>query len=137
MRCPFTLYKEKTKSGFVWYARFWDAEVKKYSQSRSTGIPVEGKREHRKKAEDVARTMLSSIRFTHGKPKITEKFFARYVEDFWTPESSYVKECAIVKKKPLSAYYVMMHHDDVRRHVETMIYIPTGSDMNRLGITGI
>jgi integrase len=28
-----------------------------------------------------------------------------------------VKECAIVKKKPLSAYYVKMHHEDVRRHM--------------------
>jgi hypothetical protein len=74
MRCPFTLYKERTSSGLVWYARFWDAEAKKYSQSRSTGVLVEGKRERRREAEDVARNMFPNIRFTHGKPKTTESF---------------------------------------------------------------
>jgi hypothetical protein len=38
MRRPFTLYKEKTKSGTFWYARFWDEAAMKYKHSRSTGI---------------------------------------------------------------------------------------------------
>jgi len=45
MRRPFTLYKEKTKSGIVWYVRFWGKEVQKYKHSRSTGIAVAEKKE--------------------------------------------------------------------------------------------
>jgi hypothetical protein len=37
MRRPFTLYKEQTKSGTIWYARFWDETVQKYAHSRTTG----------------------------------------------------------------------------------------------------
>jgi hypothetical protein len=58
MRRPFTLYKEKTKSGTFWYARFWDESVQKYAHSRSTGIPVEGKKERRREAEEAARAFL-------------------------------------------------------------------------------
>ena len=57
MRCPFTLYKEKPKSGTFWYACFWDEAVQKYKHSRSTGILVEGKNERRYEAEEAARKL--------------------------------------------------------------------------------
>ena len=40
-----------------------------------------------------------------------------YVADFWTPDSRYAKERALVKKKPLSAAYIKLNHDDVTRHI--------------------
>jgi len=131
MRRPYTLYKERVKAPkgaqpsvpgakarFIWYVRFWDSQAGRYSVSRSTGIPVEGKRERRWEAENAARAMLPTIKFApKSKPKCADTPFLQYVEEFWTPGSPYVKECAVVRKKPLSAYYVRMHHDDVRRHM--------------------
>jgi integrase len=115
MRSPFTLYQEKTKSGIFWYARFWDETSRKYAFSRSLGVPVEGKRERRREAEEAARAMLPGI---SSIPKAPDKPFAQYVADFWLPDSPYVRECALVKKKPLAAGYIKIHHEDVRRHIE-------------------
>jgi integrase len=58
--------------------------------------------------------MLPSISFA---PPAPEKPFVQYVANFWLPDSPYVKECALVKKKPLSAAYVNMNHENVRRHM--------------------
>jgi len=114
-RKPFTLYKKETKSGLVWYARYWDEATQRYALTRSTGVPAEGKKQRRYEAEQAARDMLSKIRFV---PTATEKSFVQYVADFWLPDSPYVRECALVKKKPLAAAYVGLHHEDVRRHIE-------------------
>jgi hypothetical protein len=114
-RFPFSLYKKPSPPGpSVWYARFWDESARRYSATRSTGILAEGKRERRAEAAAVARSMLPEIRFT---PSPAEIPFLDYVEGFWTPESPYVRERALVAKKPLSAYYVRMNHDDVKRHL--------------------
>lgn len=61
MRRPFTLYKENTKSGIVWYARFWDETARKYKHSRSTGVLVEGKKERRYEAEEAARKLYAEL----------------------------------------------------------------------------
>jgi hypothetical protein len=42
----------------------------------------------------------------------------QYVVEFWTPDSPYVREHTQVRKKPLSAAYIRLHHEDVRRHLE-------------------
>jgi len=114
-RKPFTLYKKETKSGVVWYVRFWDETLRRYAVARSTGIYAEGKKQRRYEAEQAARDMLPVIRFM---PSARERLFVQYVADFWLPDSPYVRECALVKKKPLSAAYVNLHHEDVRRHIE-------------------
>jgi integrase len=114
-RKPFTLYKKETKTGLVWYARFWDENSRRYAVTRSTGIPVEGKRFRRYDAEQAAREMLPGIQFT---PAAAEKSFIQYVADFWLPDSPYVRECTLIKKKPLAAAYINLHHEDVRRHIE-------------------
>ena len=114
-RKPFTLYKKETQSGLVWYARFWDETTRRYAVTRSTGVHAEGKRQRRYEAEQAARDMLPGIRFM---PKVLEKSFIQYVADFWLPDSPYVQECALVKKKPLAAAYINLHHEDVRRHIE-------------------
>jgi hypothetical protein len=112
---PFTLYKKETQTGPVWYARFWDEAARRYAVTRSTGVSVEGKKQRRYEAEQAAREMLPAIRFT---PPAPEKFFIQYVADFWLPDSPYVRECALVKKKPLSVDYVTMNRENVRRHME-------------------
>jgi integrase len=58
--------------------------------------------------------MLSAIQFLPAAP---EKSFVQYVADFWLPDSPYVREYALVKKKPLSAEYIIMNHENVRRHM--------------------
>jgi hypothetical protein len=49
------------------------------------------------------------------------KTFIQYLENFWTPDSPYVREAALVKKRPLSAYYIRMNHEDVRRHIASFL----------------
>ena len=113
-RRPFTLFQRETKGGIFWYVRFWDEAVRKYAITRSTGVPVEGKKKRRYEAEEAAREMLPQIKFT---PATVEKSFIQYLRDFWTPNSPYVKEAALVKKRPLSAYYISMNHDDALLHI--------------------
>ena len=36
MRRSFTLYKENTKTGLVWYARFWDETTRRYAVTKSS-----------------------------------------------------------------------------------------------------
>jgi integrase len=114
-RKPFTLFLKDIQVGPVWYVRFWDESSRKYALTRSTGIPAEGKKLRRYEAEQAAREMLTGIRFT---PQVPDQTFTDYVADFWTPDSPYVRECALVKKKPLSADYITMNHENVRRHME-------------------
>jgi len=116
MRNPFSLYKKQTKQGTVWYARFWDDRAGKYAVKRSTGILAEGKRERRREAEAIARQMLSEIRIDQ---KATGKPLAEYLADFWRPGSPYARECALVRKRPLSAYYVRQNAVNVQRYVGT------------------
>jgi integrase len=122
MRCPYTLYKEKTQKGLVWYSRFWDEVAKKYTVARSLGILVEGKRERRREAEDTARAMASQIleelRLIHAQEADKASLpFIDYVSGFWQPNSPYIRECATVKKKPLSKNYIKGHRDDTRLHI--------------------
>ena len=64
--------------------------------------------------------MLKGIIFT---TKIGETFI-QYLESFRTPESPYVKESALIKKRPLSAYYIKMNHADLKRHIASHVKIP-------------
>lgn len=113
---PYNLYKKPQPQGpAIWYARFWDKVKGKYGATRSTGILAEGKKERRSEAEEAARSMLPSI---HFEPSPADVLFLDYVASFWTPESPYVKEKALVAKRPLADYYVSMNHDDVKRHLE-------------------
>ena len=144
MRRPFTLYKEVTKSGTVWYARFWDETAQKYNRSRSTGVQVEGKKERRYEAEEAARKLYDE--FAAGKPAETKSSVTQsevstnqtqqekhnspkkttvantlltdYLSNFWTHTSEYANFKKDVQKKPLTPYYIEMNHDDVRRHVQ-------------------
>ena len=111
---PYSLFKKSQKNGIYWYVRFWNEAEGRDSVIRATGIRVEGKRENRADAENVAREMLPSIRFASS---YTDDDFLKYVENFWTADSSYVKERALLSRKPLSVYYIKMNHEDVSRHL--------------------
>jgi len=115
MRCPFTLFKRKTGIGLIWYVRFWNEKANKYTSARSTGIIAEGKKERRREAELKVNEMLCEIRF---EMEAVDNLFISYLEDFWKSDSPYVKECAVLKKKPLSAYYVHQNEVNVKLHVK-------------------
>ncbi|GHU66329.1 hypothetical protein FACS189447_06960 [Spirochaetia bacterium] len=147
MRRPYTLYKETNKSGTFWYVRFWDESLKKYAHSRSTKIPVEGKRERKWEAEKAAETLYAE--FAHSKTKepsaeqqtptvatvmcngqealianttppvqtVANMPLVQYLEEFWSDNSEYIRYKRDVKKKPLTPYYIAMNHDDVQRHI--------------------
>jgi len=42
-----------------------------------------------------------------------------YLTDFWRYDSTYARECAIIRKRPLSAYYVQQNAVNVQRYVKT------------------
>jgi integrase len=144
MRYPFTLVKIKSKVGTMWHARFWDESLQKYAHSHTTGILVEGKKEHRREAEEAARKLYAE--FTESKstetksavtqpdapaaqtqqkqPAIPKKAIIantpliEYLSNFWTSNSEYAKFKRDVQKNPLTPYYIQMNHEDVRRHVQ-------------------
>ena len=134
MRRPFTLYKEKTKSGTFWYARYWDDTAQKYKHSRSTGILVEGKKERRYEAEEAARQLLPEVekdiaaKTAKGistsqlnTKAIAETSLIEYLENFWVKDSQYANYKKYVEKKPMSLQYIQNNHEDIRRHVEPYI----------------
>jgi len=139
MRYPFTLYKVKARKETVWHARFWDEEAQRYHYSRSTGISVEGKKERRREAEEVAKkiydevivplikskssgnlntTSSSAVQLPHTSTAVAQMPVIQYLQNFWTETSEYANFKRDVEKKPLTPYYIQMNHDDVRRHVE-------------------
>ncbi|MFP3090729.1 hypothetical protein LQZ21_10430 [Treponema sp. TIM-1] len=61
MRSPFSLYKKPTQSGVFWYARFWNDKAGKYSETRSTGIEVAGKKGRKQDAWSQAMQLLPTI----------------------------------------------------------------------------
>lgn len=134
MRRQYTLYKETNKSGTFWYARFWDESLKKYAHSRSTGIPIEGKRERRYEAEKAADALCAEFAQPQPDPiaeqpkpapvpkvavskGVADMPLVQYLEEFWTENSEYARYKRDVKKKPLTPYYIAMNHDDVQRHI--------------------
>jgi hypothetical protein len=92
---PYCIYRKQTKAGCFWYVRYRDEASRKYTHIRSTGIPVKGRSGGRHNAEETARVMLKTIRFT---PEAQDKPFVQYIAGFWTPDSLCVRKCAQVKK---------------------------------------
>jgi integrase len=108
----FSLYKKQTKKGLFWYVRFWNKNELRYTLFRSTGIEVWGKRGRRAQAEAVAHDMLGSLCFNASK-----KSFVEYLDDFWSAESDYAQEAALIKKQPLSTRYIHENQRVVKTHV--------------------
>lgn len=98
----------------MWYARYWDPSLMRYSVTRSTNVLVEGKRERKAEAEECARAMLPEIKF---KITVGDMLFTDYLLDFWREDSDYARERSLVYKKPLSRQYIKIAYDSVRLHV--------------------
>jgi integrase len=85
---------------------------------RSIGIPVEGKRERRREAEDAAQKLRVSLVEKGLFSEVAKKPLIRFLLDFWTPDSDYAYEKRGVEKKPLSLNYIKSNHIDIENHVE-------------------
>ncbi|MDR2923402.1 MAG: hypothetical protein LBU85_08695 [Treponema sp.] len=118
----FSLFKKQTPSGRVWYVKLWDSSARRYNSIKSTGIPVEGKRERRREAEEAARNLFDEFAVIKSKTinnkTVADTPLVQYLENFWTPDSEYTKYKRDVKNKPLTPYYIQMNYDDVRHHVQ-------------------
>ena len=130
MRRP-TLYKQRG----TWYARFWDEKEKKY-HSRSLGVPVVGKKERRREAEEAALKIAASMTESSEKniqtvnPVISAPLL-EYVFKFWQPDSEYVKEKSLLEKKPPAAHYLLSN----RRVVE--IKMKPFPDFKNMTVSGL
>jgi len=116
MRKP-TLYKHRGS----WYARIWDEQERKYF-SRALNVPVEGKKERRAEAAEAALKLAADMAQKAAVPAQAEKKLAdapllEYVEKFWQPDSKYVREKALLDKKPHSTHYLLTN----RRVVELKV----------------
>ena len=111
MRKP-TLYKQRGK----WYARFWDEREKKY-KSRALGVEVEGKKERRAEAFEIALKIAVEMTTAPEKNNVANIPLLKYIESFWQPDSDYVREKRFVDKSPISEHYLLTN----RRLVEMKI----------------
>jgi integrase len=123
MRKSFSLYKKSTKSsGTVWYARFWNAKVGKYTEARSTGIEVAGKKGRRQEAWNQAMLLLPTIVFDEHRVEnanpVGEQLFLEYIATFWADDGAYAKDYALTHDEPLSAQYLRGNRDDIRLHIK-------------------
>ena len=110
-----TLYKHRGK----WYGRFWDKEKRKYF-SRALGVLVEGKKERRDEALKVAEKYETERSLETSTIKnIANIPLLEYVENFWQPDSEYVREKAVVEHKPLSNHYLLTNRLIVKNKINT------------------
>lgn len=110
-RSPFSLYAKRLKGGAVWYARFLDPGSGQYTITRSTGIPVTGKKGRKLEAHKAAERMLPDIHPGTNPPLV------EYLLGFWSPGSAYLRHKALVDRKPLSAAYVEINALGIRKWV--------------------
>lgn len=111
MRSPFSLFQRKTQSGLVWYARFYD-RYGNLVATKSTGIPVIGKKGKRQAAFKKAKEMLDTLHFQNSLSYLS------FLESFWKEGSPYIKSKRIAEKKPLSTYYVQLNAAGIEKHVK-------------------
>jgi integrase len=115
-----TLYKHRG----TWYARIWDAAEKKY-HARALGVPVEGKRERRRAAEEAARLLverltaerLAAEKESERRNPLADAPLLSYLESFWRADGEYVREKALVEKEPLSAHYLLTNRHLVKNKI--------------------
>jgi integrase len=112
MRRP-TIYKQR----HIWHARIWEEAEGKY-RSHSLKIPVEGKKERRREAEDAARRLAAKLAEEEaaraGRNPLADKPLLEYAENFWRPGGEYAREKALVEKKPLSVHYLLSNRQLIK-----------------------
>ncbi|MCL2208832.1 MAG: site-specific integrase [Treponema sp.] len=115
----YCLFKKQTPSGKIWYVKIWDNVSCKYCVIKSTGIPVEGKRERRREAEDAAHELIINLNEKRKLSDVVNKPLIQFLLDFWTPDSEYIREKRMVEKKPLSMFYITSNQRNIKLHVES------------------
>jgi integrase len=142
MRSDYVIYKAQYAGRKYWRGRFsWDEKSGKYLTSRDLGIPVEGRRERRREAEDAAERIAEELRKENtgkkdGAPavplKIADASLLNYLDDFWSPGSDYIEEQARVNRTPLSSMYIENNRRQIRLHINTC---PLFENLNLSGLT--
>ena len=121
MRADYVLYKSCYQGRLFWRARFfWDEQTGKYLKSRNLDIPVEGKWERRRDAEEAAEKMAAKMQKEKFQPShfpVAETSFLSYLVAFWSPDSDYIAEQAKVNNTPLSAMYLKNNQNNIRNHI--------------------
>ncbi|MDR1470737.1 MAG: site-specific integrase [Spirochaetaceae bacterium] len=110
----YSLYRKKNKSGAsVWYARYWDADERRYSAVRSTGVVAAGKRGRRAEADEAARFMLDEVR-----PGTGNSGLLSYVSAYWDAGHEHFQEREKLQGKKVSVLYIRKSREIMRLYVE-------------------
>jgi integrase len=110
----YSLYRKKIKSGKeMWYARFWDAALRRYSAVRSTGVIAAGKKGRRAEADGAARAMLAEIQPDTGNTGLLQ-----YVSAYWDAGHLHFQEREKLQDKKVSALYIRKSREIVRLYIE-------------------
>ena len=113
MRAPFSLFTRVSPSGTrVWYAKFWDSEVGKYRDFKTTGIVYEGKRRGRDLAAKAAEAFLAEV------SRASDPFILDFVRAFWAPDSPHIRARALVDQHRLSVDYLEHNRRALKLHLE-------------------
>ena len=140
MRSDYVIYKAKYAGLLYWRARFcWDEQSGKYLVSRNLGIPVEGRRERHREAEEAAERIADELRKENGSGgsreapliNIADTPLLSFLTSFWSDDSDYVTEQAKVNKTPLSAMYIKNNRNYIRLHISTCPFL-TGLSLSGL-----
>jgi integrase len=116
MRRP-TLYKHRG----TWYVRIWNAAEGKY-RAHSLGIPVEGKRERRREAEEAARVLAEKLteateqaaKEAEQRIPLADTSLLSYLESFWQDDGEYAREKALVEQTPVSLHYLLTNRQAIK-----------------------
>jgi integrase len=94
----------------VWYARF-NGPYGNLAATKSTGVPVVGKKGRKQEAYNKANQMLETLQYQNSPVYLT------YLESFWKEDSKYAKTKRIAEKKPLSKDYIKLNAAGIKKHV--------------------
>ncbi len=123
-RNEYILYRRASggKGGKVYYVAFWDEEARRYTNRRSTGKTAPGD------ANNQARRWLKD-----GVPLRTGHTFYGHLEEFWKPDSAYLKR-KVARGKVFSTTYI----ENGRRGIEKYV-LPwlDAANKRRLPIEGV
>jgi integrase len=108
----YSLYKKHCGKRVIWYVRFWDYDLERFNNYRSTGIVVTGRRggyfEAEKTAQELAKLKHTAVGMSA----------AEFVSAFWQPESRYNQEKIMYTKKPYSSGYLYINQNIVETYIK-------------------
>ena len=114
-RAKYSLYKKQTKAGVVWYARFWNDDLEKYTIARSTGIIAAGKKERRGEAEKYVREKL--LPEIEKKTELTKQRLIDFLLECWCPDSQMVISKELDLGRKISRDYITLNVRAIQKWV--------------------